>query len=134
MEFFEALKTFIIDTRSEGLKEVAGTKLSDEYFAHNEGPYSKWHISDIASGLAVVTKLPTLAACKDWLKNIDDETLSKIETARLTDKYKAQCDKVAAFKTKTVESFDFMEAFEALDDLEKDSEQKLFGDELGCSL
>lgn len=134
MEFFEALKTFIIDTRSEGLKEVTGTKLSDEYFAHNEGPYSKWHISDIASGLAIVVKLPTLAACKEWLKNIDDETLAKIENARLTDKYKAQCEKVAAFKAKTVESFDFMEAFEALDELEKDSEQKLFGDEFECNL
>jgi hypothetical protein len=65
MEFFEALKTFIIDTRSEGLKEVTGTQLTDEYFAHNEGQYSKWHISDIASGLAIAVKLPTLAACKE---------------------------------------------------------------------
>ena len=41
MEFFESLKTFIIDTRSEGLKEVTGTKLNDEFFAHLEGLYSK---------------------------------------------------------------------------------------------
>jgi hypothetical protein len=38
MEFFEAIKTFIIATRAEasGFKEIAGTKLSDEFFAYKE--------------------------------------------------------------------------------------------------
>ena len=38
MEFFEAIKTFITAVRSEpsGFKEVAGTKISDEYFAYKD--------------------------------------------------------------------------------------------------
>jgi len=117
MEFFEALQTFIIDTRSEGLKEVTGTRLTDEYFAHNEGPYSKWHITDTASGLSIATKLPTLKACREYIKDIPDDILAKIEQVRLTDKYKEQCQKVASFKAKPVESLSMQEAFDLLDGL-----------------
>jgi hypothetical protein len=124
MEFFEALKTFIIDTRNEGLKEVAGTKLSYEFFAHNEGPYSKWHISDIASGLAIMTKLPTLAACKEYIKNMPEDMRARIDAAKQNDWYAAQCEKVANFKPIKVEDFNFNDAYDELDRLyAEDSDQ-----------
>jgi len=116
MEFFEALQTFIIDTRSVGLKEVTGTKLTDEYFAYQSDVKSfGWTISDIASGLSIATKLPTLKACKEFIKNMDNDFLAKIEQARLSDKYKEQCAKVAAYKPETTESMSIIEAFDLLE-------------------
>ena len=43
MEFFEATKTFITATLAgeNGFKEVAGTQLSDEYFAYKDGVRSE---------------------------------------------------------------------------------------------
>jgi hypothetical protein len=118
MEFFEALKTYIIDTRSEGLKEVTGTKLTDEFFAYQSDVKSfGWTITDIASGLSIATKLPTLKACRDFIKDMSDEFLAKIEQARLSDKYKAQCERVAAYKSNPVESLSMAEAFDLLDGL-----------------
>lgn len=122
MEFFEALQTYIIYTRSEGFKEVTGTKLSAEYFAYKLDVRGfGWSITDTASGLSIATKLDTLAACKEYIKNLSDEELTKIETIRLTDKYKEQCQKLAEFKAPKTESFDFMEAFEALDKIYTES-------------
>lgn len=122
MEFFEALQTYVIFTRSEGFKEVTGTKLSDEYFAYKSDVRGfGWSITDTASGLSIATKLDTLAACKEYIKNLSDEELAKIENIRLTDKYKEQCQKLAEFKAPKTESFDFMEAFEALDEIYTES-------------
>lgn len=122
MEFFEALQMFVIFTRSEGFKEVAGTKLTSEYFAYKSDVRGfGWTITDTASGLSIVTKLETLAACKDYIKNISEEELAKIENARLTDKYKEQCQKLAEFKAPKTESFDFMEAFDTLDEIYTES-------------
>ena len=122
MEFFEALQTYVIFTRSEGFKEVTGTKLSDEYFAYKSDVRGfGWSITDTASGLSIATKLDTLAACKEYIKNLSDEELTKIENIRLTDKYKEQCQKLAEFKAPKTESFDFMEAFEALDEIYTES-------------
>ena len=118
MEFFEALQTYIIFTRSEGFKEVTGTKLTDEYFAYKSDVRGfGWSITDTASGLSITSKLETLAACKDYIKNLSNEEIAKIESIRLTDKYKEQCQKLADFKAPKTESFDFMEAFEALDEI-----------------
>ena len=126
MEFFEALQTYIIYTRSEGFKEVTGTKLSDEYFAYKSDVRGfGWSITDTASGLSIATKLDTLAACKEYLKHISNEELAKIENIRLTDKYKEQCQKLAEFKAPKTESFDFMEAFEALNDLYTEAPQQM---------
>jgi hypothetical protein len=38
MEFFEAIKTFVAATIAEpsGFKEIAGTQISDEFFANKE--------------------------------------------------------------------------------------------------
>lgn len=115
MEFFEALKTYVIDTRNVGLKEVTGTRLTDEYFAYKSS--IGWNITDKASGMSIATGLKTLADCKEHLKNLSDDELAKIETIRLSDKYKEQCAKVAAYEAPKTESFDFMEAFEALDEM-----------------
>ena len=36
MEFFEAIQTFIIYVRPGNFKEVAGSKVNDEFFAYKE--------------------------------------------------------------------------------------------------
>ena len=132
MEFFEALQTFVIDTRSEGLKEVTGTRLTDDYFAYQSDVRGfGWTITDTASGLSIATKLPTFKACKEYVKNIPDDILARIEQARLSDKYKAQCERVAAFKAAPVEPESVVEAFNLLDGLyDKVYDQKTWTEEL----
>ena len=130
MEFFEALQTFIIDTKGEGLKEVTGTRLTDDYFAFQSDVKSfGWTVSDKASGVAVATKLPTLKACRDYVKNIPDDTLARWEQFRLSDVYKAQCKRIASFKSKPIEPENVNEAFDLLDSLYEVLDQKTW-DEL----
>ena len=129
MEFFEALKTFITATRAGegGFKEVSGTQLTDEYFAYKDGVRNEtwWWVIDIKSGLAVAPKFKTLKDCKDWLKNISDEELAKIEQKKLEPRYQEQCNKLAAWKPTTTESLDFDVVFEALNDLYEEVGQEI---------
>lgn len=129
MEFFEALKTFITASRSgeNGFKEVSGTQLTDEYFAYKDGVRSEtwWWIIDIPSGLAIAPKMKSLKDCKDYLKNIPNEELAKIEQARLSDQYKEQCAKLAAWKPTKTEELDFDGAFAALNELYEEVDQEI---------
>ena len=118
MEFFEAIKTYFIAKIDGTFEEVAGTRLTDEYFAHKSDVRGfGWTITDTASGLSIATKLPTLKACKDYLASLTDEQLTEIERIRQTEKYKDQCAKLAGQKPVIQETFDFMDAFETLDGL-----------------
>ena len=132
MEFFESIQTFIIYTRSEGFKEIAGTKINDEIFAHkDEGktlhPEARWHLSDINSGLGLpdleqptdLLRFATLKDCKDWVKNMPEDYKQKIAEVKTKPGYAEVCQKLADFRANSVktESFNFMEAFEALDDI-----------------
>lgn len=124
MEFFEALETYIIDTHSQGLKEVTGTRLNREFFAYrSDVPDFGWSITDTASGLALAVKLPTLKACKDYLRALTPEIRAQIDQARSTERYKAQCDKIFKYQMKDT-LFDFDEAYEALNDISKEIDQK----------
>ena len=80
-------------TTVNGIETVNGKKLSDEYFANqSDVKYFGWAITDAASGLSIVTKLPTFKACKDYLANLSDEEKAKIAKLKETDKYKKQCE------------------------------------------
>ena len=129
MEFFEAIKTFITASRSgkDGFKEVAGTNLSDEYFAYKDGVRSTtwWYVVDKASGLAVSPRLNSLKECKEFLANLSDELKAKIAEAKQSPKYKEQCNKLAAWKPVETESLDFKAVFEELNDLYTEVEQEL---------
>jgi len=138
MEFFEALKTFIIATRSSesGFEEIAGTQLSDEYFAYKDDgktlhPEARWIISDIKSGKALPSKetkgallrFATLKDCREWLKDMPEEYKQKIDEVRATTEYASACQKLEEFKKGLIktESLDFMEAFEALSEIYAES-------------
>ena len=124
MEFFEALETYIIDTHSQGLKEVTGTRINREYFAYrSDVPDFGWSITDTASGLALAIKLPTLKACRDYLRALTPEDRAKIEQARSTEEYKKQCEKVFKHQMKGT-LFDFDEAYNALNEIYEDIDQK----------
>lgn len=129
MEFFEAIKTFITATLSGegGFKEVSGTQLTDEYFAYKDGVRSEtwWWIVDIKSGLAISPKLKSLKECREWLKNISNDALVKIEQKKLEPFYQEQCAKLAAWKPVETESLDFDIVFEALNDLYEEVNQEV---------
>ena len=140
MEFFEALQTYYINTMSRGFVEVAGTKLDDDFFAWKEEgrtlhPEARWIITDIKSGLALpskeakgaVLRFATLKDCKEWIKAIPEEFKQKIDAAKADSHYAEACQKLADFKANlsVKESFDFMEAFEALDDIYEDELDQL---------
>ena len=129
MEFFEAIKTFITATHSgkNGFKEVSGIQLSDDYFAYKDGVRSEtwWWIVDIKSGLAIPPKHNSLKDCKEWLKNISEEDLAKIEQKKLEPFYQEQCVKLAAWKPVETESLDFDIVFEALNDLYNEVDQEV---------
>jgi len=128
MEFFEATKTFITATLAgeNGFKEVAGTQLSDEYFAYKDNVRSDsyWWVVDKASGLAISNKLKTLKDCKEFLANLSEEDKAKIEQIKQSQKYKDQCDKLANWAPATNESLDFNAFFEALNNLYEEVQQK----------
>ncbi|MBP5693852.1 MAG: hypothetical protein J6X03_00105 [Bacilli bacterium] len=95
-----ATKTFKTMTL-RGIVEVPGTKLSDEYFAYKieiKGTLGYWCIVDTASGLSIASKLKTLKDCKDYVANLSEEEIAKINASRATEKYKAQCEKMKAVK------------------------------------
>lgn len=122
MEFFEALYTFTIDT-IRGFKEVAGTKLSDGFAAYQSDVKSfGWSVIDIASGRTVTSKLPTLTACKKFIKNMPEDMREKIAEIRQKPEYKEHCAKIAAWKPVEVESLDFDAVFEQLNDLYTEDE------------
>ena len=140
MEFFEAIKTFIIATRAEasGFREIAGTKLSDEFFAYKEEgrtlhPEARWIISDIKSGLGIPNKekkgallrFATLKDCKDWVANIPEEYQQKIAEAKADPKYAEACQRLEDFKNSKVEteSLDFDVVFEELNKIYEDINQ-----------
>lgn len=129
MEFFEAIKTFITASRSGngGFKEVAGTQLSDEYFAYKDGVRSTtwWYVVDKASGLTISPKLNSLKECKEFLANLSDELKTKIAEAKQNPKYKEQCDKLAAWKPVETESLDFDAVFEELNSIYEEVEQEV---------
>lgn len=138
MEFFEAIKTFIIATRASesGFQEIAGTKLSDEFFAYKEEgrtlhPEARWIISDIKSGLGLPSKeakgallrFTTLKDCKDWVANIPEEYRQKIDAAKAKPEYAEACQKLAAWKPVETESLDFDVVFEELNKIYEDINQ-----------
>jgi len=127
MEFFEALKTFLIDTRNEGIKEVAGTELTDGFFAYKKELRGKayWVITDIASGTSIPGDFPTLKACKEFMANVPEEIRQKIDFARSTESYKVQCEKIAAYKPTQTEDYDFDNAYDELSDLYDDTIEQL---------
>ena len=80
-------------TTVDGIKSVNGKKLSDEYFANQSDVKNfGWAVTDTASGLSIVTKLPTFKACKEYLDNLSEEEKAKIAKLKETDKYKKQCE------------------------------------------
>lgn len=140
MEFFEAIKTFIIATRASesGFQEIAGTKLSDEFFAYKEEgrtlhPEARWVISDIKSGLGLPSKetkgallrFATLKDCKEWVANIPEDYRQQIDNAKSKPEYAEACERLAAWKPVETESLDFDVVFEALNDIYEDAEQEI---------
>lgn len=129
MEFFEAVKTFVTASRAgkDGFVEVAGTNLSDEYFAYKDGVRSEtwWWVVDKASGLAIPPKQKSLKDCKEFIANLSDEMKDKIAAARQNQKYENQCAKLAAWKPVETESLDFDIVFEELNNLYTEVEQEL---------
>ena len=88
-------------------KKVIGSKLSKEYFAYQSDVRGRgWSITDVASGISFKLGLPTLKACKDYLANISEEDLNRIEEFKHRAIYKKICQSLEEFKAKEANEFD----------------------------
>lgn len=79
-------------------KKVKGSKLNSNYFAYKSDISGfGYSITDVNSGVSIKTKLPTLAACKEYLANLSEEEQAKIDEKKKTAKYQEVCKKLADF-------------------------------------
>ena len=120
-------KEFIIPIIGGTFQKVRGTLLDNQLFAHNGGKFTKWNVSDVASGLSIKSFLPSLAECKKFVEEMPEQLKAKIEEKRQTPKYKEIVDKIASLNIDEVEYKDITEdaklsmseAFDALDEEEE---------------
>lgn len=100
----------VVRTNTDGseytFKKVNGSKLSKEYFAYQSDVRGMgWSVTEVASGVSIKLKLPTLKACKEYLANIPEEDAARIEEVHQTEKYKKICQDLADFKAKENDEF-----------------------------
>ena len=120
-------KEFIIPIIGGTFQKVRGTLLDNQLFAHNGGKFTKWTLSDVASGLSIKSFFPSLAECKKFVEEMPEQLKAEIEEKRQTSKYKEIVDKIASLNIDEVEYKDITEdaklsmreAFDALDEEEE---------------
>lgn len=111
----KTIQHYYIANRDGSFEEVNGTKLDNGFFAYRrDSNYIKWVITDQASGMALKSKFPSLAACKEYMKNISQEELDLIAQKRSTPEYQEQCQKLNSYVLKINGGIDFTEAFDLL--------------------
>ena len=116
----EANQKYIITSRESNYKEVSGTKLNSEFFAHKSDTFLGWCITDTASGLLVVSKLPTLKSFNEFIKGMPEDLKQKIQDARQTERYKDFCAKLPKSLTE-----DFSKMEDPFEELNKEYEPQM---------
>lgn len=115
MEEAKTKQCYFIAIKDGSFEEVNGTNLDNGFFAYRrESPLTKWVITDKASGAALKSRFPSLAACKEYMKNISQEDLDLIAQKRSAPDYKEQCQKLNNYILKLEGGIDFTEAFDIL--------------------
>ena len=120
-------KDFIIPIIDGTFQKVRGTLLDNQLFAHNGGKFTKWNVSDVASGLSIKSFFASLADCKKFVEEMPEQLKAKIEEKRQTPEYKEMVDKIASLNIDEVKYKDITEdaklsmseAFDALDEEEE---------------
>lgn len=120
----EAKQNYYISNRDQSFETVNGIKLTNDLFAYKrDSNYSKWVITDIASGTAIMSKLDSLKACKEYVTNLTTETLELIAVKKTLPAYTDQCQRLDNYKLKLTGGLDFTEAIVELDNLSEKADQ-----------
>ena len=105
-EFYVAIRTNL-DGSEYTFKKVNGSKLNKEYFAYQSDVKScGWSVTDIASGVSVKLKLPTVKACKEFLTNLSEEDAERLAAFKQKPVYKRICQELEAFKAQDGKELD----------------------------